>query len=472
MFARKPLGVVLAIGLCGLEVGAQPWELQLKVDPSDSVLVLEGRSIQATNSSYPLSKRPETITGPLLLRAPGFADLTLPSLDPKELKGQSFVLKANSMQGYQRRFPWILPTFLALAASGGVVLWRTTRPPQEITSKELPPEPKLPLASSSNPASLVGTPMGDYHIQELLGSGGMAVVYKAIPIKNPGPQNAVAIKVIRPDQVSPEFRQRFEREIEVCMKLAHPNVMRILDWSVDKEVAYLVMEFVDGLPLNRCIPPGGVSLTLARKLLSGIIDGLAYAHSKGIVHRDLKPENVMVARDGGLQIMDFGLARDREVRTLTVHGSAVGTPDYMAPEQIAAAPGRATLNDKSDQYALGILIFEVLTGRRPFEWDDDPIKLVKIITMQLTQAPPALSSVRPEIPKEVEDIVNKMLSKDPEERYPSVREAGDELLKVLPTGESLEPIQEQGVQSDDDPETSVWSPYPRGNPKATSPGED
>lgn len=454
--------MMLVVGLCCLKAAAQPWEFQLTVDPPDSLLVVEGKTIQGQDSTYPVSKRPELINGPILLRAPGFADLTLPSTDPNELKGQSFVLQPNSLSGYHRRFPWILPVLLGFTTFAIAILWKSTRPQAPEQVPDDPPIPEQPPVATD---IVIGTQLADYHIQELLGSGGMAVVYKAVPVKNPGPQNAVAIKVIRPDQVSQEFRQRFEREIEVCMKLDHPNVMRILDWSLDKEVAYLVMEFIDGLPLNRCIPPGGLNLTLARKILSGIIDGLAYAHAKGIVHRDLKPENVMIGRDGGVHIMDFGLARDREVRTLTVHGSAVGTPDYMAPEQIAATPGRATLNDKSDQYALGILIFEVLTGRRPFEWDDDPIKLVKIITMQMTQPPPAITSLRPEIPQKIEEIVNKMLSKDPEARYPSVREAGDELLEALPSSQTTETIQEQTGPGDEDPETSVWSPYPRGNPK-------
>lgn len=293
------------------------------------------------------------------------------------------------------------------------------------------PEPLPPPAQ--DPADpLLGKTFSGYHIDKVLGYGGMAVVYQATPIKNPGQENAVALKVIRPDQATVEFQERFKREIQVCMKLDHPNVVRILDWGHEEGVAFLVMDLVRGHALHQIIPSGGLPSGQARHILQQIVSGLAYAHSLGIVHRDLKPENVMVTHEGRALLLDFGLARDREVKTVTVAGSAVGTPEYMAPEQISSSPGRQTLNDRSDQYALGILTFEVLAGRRPFEWDDDPIRLVKIISMQLSQAPPPLTQFRPDLPGAVEAVVNKMLSKDPADRYPGVWEAGQELFQALP----------------------------------------
>lgn len=334
------------------------------------------------------------------------------------------------------RLPWLLPgaavtSFLAM----GALLIRSTHrsylEPSGVSQLERSPEPQ---------DRLIGCDIGHYYVTERLGEGGMAIVYKAVSKESKEP---VAIKVIRPDQMSTDYQQRFEREIKVSMKLNHPNVLRIIDWGQQDSLTYLVMEFVDGTSFTRLIPPEGLALADAMAFLPGIVEGLAHAHSLGIVHRDLKPDNVMVTSNGRVKIMDFGLARNQEVNTVTTHGTAMGTPQYMAPEQILRGPDRSGLTDRTDQYALGVMIFEALTGRRPFEMDDDPMKL---ILMHINQAPPSLTALKPDLPPEVEGVVQRMLAKEPEQRYPSVKEAGAALFlacrEVVPsTAAALESLQ-------------------------------
>jgi len=313
------------------------------------------------------------------------------------------------------------PLVATAAGDGYICLWELgDRPVARARSLEVNrPGPK---AEADLLDPLVGQSLGPYRIQGILGEGGMATVYRA---RHEQSQEIVAVKVIRPELASMEFQQRFEREISVSMKLDHPNVLRTLDWGRQDKFTYLVMELVDGIPLKDYIPEGGLSLHQALPYIEGVVKGLAYAHQLGIVHRDIKPENVMVSKSGRVLLMDFGLARDQSVKTVTRIGSAIGTAEYMAPEQITRGPERSGLTEKTDQYALGILIFEVLTGRRPFEWDD-PIKL---INMHVTQEPPALTSIRPDMPKALDAVIARMLRKESEERYPNVTDAYQDLLK-------------------------------------------
>lgn len=307
------------------------------------------------------------------------------------------------------------PFVATSAGDGKICLWEISETlDSSIRPPDAPVRTRVKEEEEADP--LVGQKLGQYRISSVLGRGGMATVYRALRDLD---GLAVAVKVIRPDHTSPDFQQRFEREIKVSMKLDHPNVLRTLDWGKDGNYTYLVMELVDGFPLKEFIPPGGLPLAQAWPYLDGIAEGLAHAHSLGIVHRDIKPENVMISKAGQIKLMDFGLARDKEVKTVTRLGSAIGTAEYMAPEQVTRGPDRSGLTDKTDQYALGVLIFEVLTGRRPFEWNDP----VKLITMHVTQAPPLLSSLRPDLPRELDRVIARMLHKEAEARYPSVKDA-------------------------------------------------
>jgi serine/threonine protein kinase len=315
----------------------------------------------------------------------------------------------------------IRPMVAAASSDGSIRVWKFEN--QAYQGTDVMPAPSEAPRVEEADYPLVGQTIGDYRILEGLGQGGMASVYKASNAEG----QLFALKVIRSDHISHEFQQRFEREIKVSMRLDHPSVVRTLDWGQHENMSFLVMELVDGIPLKKFIGMQGMDTMEAMRFLAGIVDGLSYAHSLGIVHRDVKPENVMIARGGHAKLMDFGLARDKEVKTVTKIGSAIGTAEYMAPEQILRGPERAGLTDKTDQYAFGILIFEVLTGSRPFEWDD-PAKLIR---MHLSQAPPTISSRRPDIPKEVDLVVARMLHKEADERYANVAEAGAALFAAV-----------------------------------------
>lgn len=316
------------------------------------------------------------------------------------------------------------PMVATASSDGSIRVWQFENQSYQGTDV-IPGQGDEPVSCEEPDYPLVGQTVGSYKIHEGLGSGGMASVYKA----SKGDGQFFAIKVIRSDQINSEYQQRFEREIKVSMKLDHPSVVRTLDWGQHDGMSYLVMELVDGIPLKKFIGPQGMDTTEAMRFLSGVVAGLSYAHSLGIVHRDVKPENVMIARGGHAKLMDFGLARDRDVKTVTKIGSAIGTAEYMAPEQILRGPERAGLTDKTDQYALGILIFEVLTGSRPFEWDD-PAKLIR---MHLSQAPPTISSRRPDVPAAVDAVVARMLHKEADERFATIAEAGAALFAAAET---------------------------------------
>ncbi len=261
----------------------------------------------------------------------------------------------------------------------------------------------------------IGTQIGPYRIEELIKVGSMATVYRASDPEG----KVVALKTLRPEIHGREFQQRFAREILVSTRLKHPNLASTLTWGEQNGLTYLVTEFIQGRSLAELLPSEGMEMSQALPYLRGIVAALDYAHQLGVIHRNLKPENVLIGDDGQIKVVDFGLARDQHVDTVTRIGGAVGTPEYMAPERVLRRPSRSELTDKSDQYSLGVLLFEMLTGRRPFEWDDP----VKLIEMHVSEHPPSLRSLRPELPEGVERVVGRMLSKNAEDRFPSVMAA-------------------------------------------------
>lgn len=417
---------------CVLPVLAQPPSLKLQVDPPEASLVVAGQPIEPQSGVYVLDQRyfgSHSQSVSVLLRCDGFRDQPLPDLTYRQLKqgnysfrDKTIVLQPASPAGYQRRYPWLLPaTIGGLLALASLAL-NTHRNARQRQRNANTLASLVAGADLKDP--LIFSTLGRYRIVSQLGQGGMATVYKAVPEDNVDESEAVALKVIRPDQLNEEFQVRFEREIRVSMRLNHPNVVRVIDWGKEGEITYLVMELVHGKPLSKGIPPGGIGIAEAMPIISGVIEALAYAHSHGIVHRDLKPDNVMVTSASKVKLMDFGLARNREVKTVTVVGHAMGTPAYMAPEQVLNTPSRDALTDRSDQYSLAVLIYEVLTGRRPFE-NPDPMA---IIMQHLNDPPPPISDFNPSIPRACESTLLRMLAKSPRDRFASVKEAGASLL--------------------------------------------
>lgn len=279
------------------------------------------------------------------------------------------------------------------------------------------------LVRPSTTDPMVGMQIGPYRLIDRLGSGGMARVYRAVPDDSLDLERVCALKIVRPERDSPDFRQRFLREIQVSMTLDHPNVIRVVDFGSLLEFDYLATELVSGVTLKEKIGPAGLPLPLALDYFTQLLDALVYAHGRGIVHRDLKPDNIMVDERGRLKLMDFGLARDARVQALTVAGGVMGTPDYMAPEQLGDNPEPSPL---SDQYSAGLILYRLLCGRLPFD-DQDTMAL---IYATVHQSPPPPRQFRPELPPPLEEIVLRTLAKDPEQRFPDVAALREQILSV------------------------------------------
>jgi len=267
-----------------------------------------------------------------------------------------------------------------------------------------------------------GTRLGPYEIVAPLGAGGMGEVYRAVDTRL---GREIALKVL-PDHVSsdPDRLARFAREARAVAMLSHPHIMAIFEFGEHDGVACVAMELLEGESLRARLAGGALPVRKAIDFTLQIAAGLAAAHDKGIVHRDLKPENLFITNDESVKILDFGLARVEQARTTgspgptlthqTEPGSVVGTPAYMSPEQVR---GQAT-DPRSDLFSLGIVMFEMLGGRVPFEGDS----AVETMSAILRDEPPDLASLNPALPQALEPIVRRCLEKRPVERFQSARD--------------------------------------------------
>lgn len=268
--------------------------------------------------------------------------------------------------------------------------------------------------------------IGKYRIIEPLGRGGMAMVYRAILDETLDFDHPVAIKLMNAELAEDtDFRARFHREVEVSTSLHHPNIVRMDDWGEQDGRLFLVMELVDGETFrNRMDEP--MELKAFQSLFEQVCKGLSYAHEEGIVHRDLKPANLMVTKKDVVKIMDLGLAKgDRPGHDVTKTGDTLGTPAYMAPEQIMGG----TLTPRTDQYAMGVMAFEMLTGRLPFE--GHPKDPMNIIMQHLNEEPPSLKELRPDLPEALEQVVLRMLAKEAHKRFADMEEARQAVASAL-----------------------------------------
>ncbi|HLA68271.1 MAG TPA: serine/threonine-protein kinase, partial [Bacteroidota bacterium] len=250
---------------------------------------------------------------------------------------------------------------------------------------------------------MIGSTISHYNIQEKLGEGGMGVVYKA---QDTTLNRTVALKFL-PEHISASEADtsRFMQEAQAAAALNHPNICTIHGIEEADNKNFIVMEFVDGQMLQE--KKSSLSMKQALDIGIQIAEGLAAAHEKGIVHRDIKPENIMIRKDGRVQIMDFGLAKLRGASRLTKEGSTVGTAGYMSPEQVQ---GQET-DHRSDIFSLGVLLYEMLTGQPPFKGVHETAISYEIVNVDS----PPLSSLKPEIPAELDAIVLECLEKDPNE---------------------------------------------------------
>jgi len=296
-------------------------------------------------------------------------------------------------------------------------------------------------------ASLIGSHIADrYHLLEVIGDGGMGRVYRAQQLAT---GEAVAVKVLHPEYAGiAEAAQRFEREAKVMTQLAHPNIVKVIEFGEWKGHLFLAMELLGGKSLAELIgreanseSPLTARLTVKRTLaiMRPVLEALEYAHERGVVHRDLKPENIMVIPGRGLfshetiKLLDFGIAKlgrtsEKQAQKLTQQGLILGTPDYMSPEQAIGqeADGRA------DLYSCGVIFYEMLTGHKPFEGSSS----LDVLLMHVNTRPKLLRVVAPDavIPPHVERAILRALAKRPAERFQTVRE----LRQALESGGEID----------------------------------
>ncbi len=275
-----------------------------------------------------------------------------------------------------------------------------------------------------------------YEVMKKLGEGGMSYVYLAREISS---GETVAIKVLSPRLASDKSSvERLRREAGLAMRLSHPNVCRILRLGESEDgLIYLVMPFLKGeLLSDREVRGGPMDIATAVKLLQQMCAGLHHAHELQIIHRDLKPENVMLVADGGggehAVVMDFGLAKERRadpaIAKLTATGIILGTPEFMSPEQIRGKP----LDARSDIYALGIVAFEMFTGKLPFQGRNAQ----EMMIARLRSQPQPIRQLRSDVPEVVEKALHKALQTNPDDRYNTAIEFGDALAGTAPPAAS------------------------------------
>jgi len=264
--------------------------------------------------------------------------------------------------------------------------------------------------------------IGRFQIQEVLGRGGMGEVYKAF---DPTLQRTVAVKTVRPDIDRPDYLDRMMREAQACARLSHPNIVTVFEAGQDNGVVYIAMEYLQGKNLADVLETQSLSFEEKVRILSKVLEALHHAHDLNVVHRDIKPSNIHLQSDGTIKLMDFGLARVLVADTLTASGNVLGTPHYASPEQLR---GEA-VDRRTDIYSTGVMAYEMLAGRRPFEPDNDSISSVILKVIQQPAAPmdTELSRMLPEI----ESIVSRAMAKAPAERYQSAADMRRALVNFL-----------------------------------------
>ncbi|MEZ4671376.1 MAG: serine/threonine-protein kinase [Anaerolineae bacterium] len=267
--------------------------------------------------------------------------------------------------------------------------------------------------------TLVGQQLGQYHLIDILGEGGIAHVYRA---RRSTDRFDVAIKVIKPGIVDlADFVKCIDRETLVGKSLFHPHVLNVHSYGKHDKTVYMVMPLLSGGNLGDLIQKQELSLRAISRITSQIASALDYIHAQGFVHRDVKPENILIDEFGKACLSDFGLVKaldeatrkmpssDNKAWLSTKKGTVIGTPGYMSPEQCKSEP----VDGRSDVYSLGVVLFELLTGELPFTCDSS----IEAMYLHIKKTPPLISNVRPDLPSELDDIIQQALAKKPEDRF-------------------------------------------------------
>jgi serine/threonine-protein kinase len=264
--------------------------------------------------------------------------------------------------------------------------------------------------------------IGRYQVLERVGKGGMGVLYRGF---DPVLDREVAIKLMHADfsEDTEQMRPRFYREARAAAKLNHRNIVTIFEFAEESNIPYIVMEFLRGTSLGARIATTP-ALTLDDKLnvVAQLCDGLSYAHEQGVVHRDVKPDNVFILEDGSVKLLDFGIAKLTS-STLTRQGDVLGSASYMSPEQVG---GSELVDGRADIFSTGVVLYELLSGRKPFEGDSPTVVIVKI----LKEEPTPIETHTPNLPPDVIALVKRTLQKNPDDRFPSAEALSRELQSI------------------------------------------
>jgi serine/threonine protein kinase len=285
---------------------------------------------------------------------------------------------------------------------------------------------------------MIGSSLAHYKILKKIGSGGMGEVYLAEDTKL---GRRVAIKVLPPEMVTAERLDRFQREAKAIATLSRPNIVTVFSVEQADEIHFITMEFVEGKTLSELIPKRGMKPSQVLELAIPLADAVSAAHDRGVVHRDLKPDNVMVTVDFWVKVLDFGLALWNEplvqdgaselpTRSQTTVGRIVGTVHYMSPEQ---AEGRS-VDHRSDIFSLGVMLFEMMTGTRPFQGDTP----TSVLSSILKDTPPAVAELNPEAPRELSKLIRRCLAKAADDRLQSAKDLRNQLRELKRDWESGE----------------------------------
>ena len=261
---------------------------------------------------------------------------------------------------------------------------------------------------------LIGTMLDNrYEVLEVIGTGGMAIVYKA---KCHRLNRYVAVKVMKEELAKDEeFRRRFFEESQAVAMLSHPNIVNVYDVSRSGDIEYIVMELIDGITLKEYLEKRGVLSWKETAFFSlQIAKALEHAHSRGIIHRDIKPQNIMLLRDGTVKVADFGIAHHTSDQSNYIKGEAIGSVHYVSPEQARGSH----IDNRSDIYSFGVVMYEMLTGRLPFEGNTP----MEIIFQHINSIPLPPSDYEPGIPQALEAITMKAMNPTPSKRYSSATE--------------------------------------------------
>ena len=273
--------------------------------------------------------------------------------------------------------------------------------------------------------------LGDYQVLRVLGSGGMGRVYQ---VRNVITDRIEAMKVLLPEiSGNEEVAARFQREIKVLAALNHPHIATLHTALVIDNQLVMLMEYVLGQPISAMLAKGAIPAPTALSYIDQVLDALSYAHQQHVIHRDIKPANMMVTLDGVVKLMDFGIARsESEPTMLTAPGSTLGSINYMSPEQVR---GEAT-DERSDLYSLGISLYEMVTGERPFHGDSS----FSLMTAHLNQVPTPPIQLRPELPDSLNSIILTSIAKQPQERFRSADAFRNALRVVMRDLPAAQPV--------------------------------